>query len=126
MQYCNRKLNLLQKDPPYGNMKYSESYLSELMATVYADWTIEDDDFVLPKPLDNTYVWSSTSKSYVVDKDLALAALDAIYDPQFDYLTLAWATASMDGDTTTATARLADKQALKEEYQQKREAIING
>jgi hypothetical protein len=55
-----------------------------------------------------------------------LAALDAEYNPQFDALTLAWATASMDGDTETANARLADKQTLKAEYQQKREAIIHG
>jgi hypothetical protein len=55
-----------------------------------------------------------------------LVTLDAEYDPQFDALTLAWATASMDGDTATVTARLADKQVLKQEYQKKREAIMNG
>lgn len=55
-----------------------------------------------------------------------LAALDAEYNPQFDALTLAWATASMEGDTETAAARKADKDALKAEYQAKEEVIIRG
>ncbi len=55
-----------------------------------------------------------------------LAALDAEYDPKFDALTLAWATASMDGDAETAAARQADKAVLKIEYQAKKEAIVNG
>jgi len=55
-----------------------------------------------------------------------IAALDDEYNPQFDALTLAWATASMEGDTETANARKADKDALKLEYQQKREVILNG
>jgi hypothetical protein len=54
-----------------------------------------------------------------------LNALDEEYNPQFDALTLAWATASMEGDTETAAARVADKQTLKEEYQRKREAILS-
>ncbi len=55
-----------------------------------------------------------------------LSALDAEYDPQFDALTLAWATASMEGDEETVAARKADKEALKAQYSQAREAILNG
>lgn len=54
-----------------------------------------------------------------------LTELDAEFNQQFDALTLAWATASMDGDTTTANARFADKTALRAEYTKKREAILN-
>lgn len=71
----------------------------------------------------NTPDQAQTAEEFKKSK---LISLDAEYDPQFDSLTLAWATASMDGDAATAAARLANKQTLKQEYQQKREAIING
>ena len=70
---------------------------------------------------------TSAFSGYVATKQQqSLDALDAEYDPQFDALTLAWATASMAGDTATAAARLTDKTALRAEYQTKREAITNG
>lgn len=59
-------------------------------------------------------------------KDQELSALDAEYQPQFDELSLAWATASMDGNAALAASIKADKATLQNEYQQKREAIING
>jgi hypothetical protein len=57
--------------------------------------------------------------------DEQIAALDAEYQPQFDALTLAWAKASMDGNTTLAASIKADKDALLAEYTTKREAIVN-
>ena len=55
-----------------------------------------------------------------------LAALDAEYQPQFQEIQLAWAAASMDGNTDLAAGIQQDYLALKSEYQTKKEAIING
>lgn len=55
-----------------------------------------------------------------------LSTLDTEYQPQFQELQLAWAAASMDGNTELATGIQADYVALKSDYQVKREAIING
>lgn len=72
-------------------------------------------------------IWEEIETAWVdIQRQHQLTALDAEYNPQFDALTLAWATASMEGDTETATARKADKDALKAEYQAKKEAIIGG
>lgn len=58
--------------------------------------------------------------------DERLSALDKTYQPQFDTLKLAWAAAQLDGNTSLAAELQAEYQALKVEYQTKREAIING
>jgi len=55
-----------------------------------------------------------------------LAVLDTEYQPQFQELQLAWAAASMDGNTELAAGIQQDYLALKTEYQTKKEAIING
>jgi hypothetical protein len=52
--------------------------------------------------------------------------LDKEYNPKFDSLTLAWATAYMSGDTVTANARIADKTVLTTEYNTKKGVIENG
>lgn len=59
-------------------------------------------------------------------KAQALAALDAEYQPQFRELQLAWAAASMAGDTDLAEDVVAANAALKAEYQTKLEAIDHG
>jgi hypothetical protein len=55
-----------------------------------------------------------------------IKALDKEYNPKFDSLTLAWATAYMSGDTVTANARIADKTVLTNEYNTKKGVIENG
>ena len=59
-------------------------------------------------------------------KNQLLAQLDAQYQYQFNELKLAWAAAQLDGNTTLANELQTEYQALKQEYQTKREAIING
>jgi hypothetical protein len=59
-------------------------------------------------------------------KKQRITQLDAEYNPQFDALTLAWATAYMLGDTVTADARKTDKTALTNEYNTKKGVIENG
>lgn len=55
-----------------------------------------------------------------------IAALDAEYQSQFRDLQLAWASASIAGDTSLADSIKSDYTALKAEYQVKLEAIKSG
>lgn len=64
------------------------------------------------------------TKEEIIEQQLAL--LDNEYDKKFDSITLAWAAATMNDDADTAAARLADKETLISEYQNRREAIVNG
>jgi cellulose synthase/poly-beta-1,6-N-acetylglucosamine synthase-like glycosyltransferase len=59
-------------------------------------------------------------------KDQLLAQLDAEYTPQFQQLQQAWAAAQLDGNTALVNELQTEYQVLKQEYQTKREAIING
>jgi len=59
-------------------------------------------------------------------KDQLLAQLDAEYAPQFQQLQQAWAAIQLDGNTALVNELQTEYQALKQEYQTKREAIING
>lgn len=59
-------------------------------------------------------------------KDQLLAQLDAEYVPQFQQLQQAWAAAQLDGNTALVNELQTEYQALKQEYQTKREEIING
>jgi hypothetical protein len=58
-------------------------------------------------------------------KQQKLDELDSAYNPKFDALTLAWATASMSGNVEMANARKADKEALTLEYNTKKGDIEN-
>lgn len=58
--------------------------------------------------------------------DERLSALDKTYQPQFDTLKLAWAAAQLDGNIALVNELQTEYQVLKQEYQTKREAIING
>jgi len=58
-------------------------------------------------------------------KDQLLAQLDAQYQPQFQELQQAWAAAQLDGNTALVAELRAEYQALKVEYQTKREEILN-
>lgn len=55
-----------------------------------------------------------------------LSELDAEYQPKFNALSLAWATASMDGNTELAASIKADKDNLIDEYNARREAFASG
>lgn len=59
-------------------------------------------------------------------KDQLLAQLDAEYAPQFQQLQQSWAAIQLDGNTALVNELQTEYQALKQEYQTKREAIING
>ena len=72
------------------------------------------------------YVWVENTVSPEEIQVQHLAALDAEYQPQFQELQLAWAAASMDGNTDLAAGIQQDYLALKSKYQTKKEAIING
>jgi len=59
-------------------------------------------------------------------KDQLLIQLDAQYQYQFNELKLAWVAAQLDGNTALVNELQTEYQALKQEYQTEREAIING
>lgn len=74
------------------------------VTSLAATW--EDTEQTLPTLEEIEAAWTDIQQQQQLD------ALDAEYNPQLDALTLAWATASMEGDTETAAARKADKDAL--------------
>jgi len=59
-------------------------------------------------------------------KQTKIEELDGEYQPQFQELQQAWAAAQLDGNTALVAELQAEYQALKVEYQTKREAILNG
>lgn len=62
----------------------------------------------------------------VPSKEELISALEQEYEPQFSDLRVAWANALMRGDTEGANARVTDRKALEQEYNQRMEMIMNG
>lgn len=106
--WYNSNTNELQSMPPWGT---GWIHL-DIQAQQYADWQQVAEGFVPPEPLKTT--------------EELLSELDAEYQPQFSSLSLAWATANMDGNTELAASIKADKDDLTTEYNTKREEITNG
>lgn len=104
---------VLDKIRPNATWRRSDTY-ENLVAT----W--EDTEQTIPTQEEIETAWTDIQQQQQLD------SLDAEYNPQFDDLTLAWATASMDGDEETAAARKADKETLKAEYEARKEAFTDG
>lgn len=106
MQWYNESTGALQSEDP------GKGCFGDLLTERRAGWQQVSIDFRPP------------AKTPIINE--LIASLDAEYQPQFDALTLAWAKAGMDGNTTLAASIKADKDALLAEYTTKREAIVNG
>ena len=59
-------------------------------------------------------------------KEIKLNELDMEYKPLFNEIKIAFASAQLDGNATLVTELQTEYQSLKQEYQTKREEIING
>lgn len=102
-QYYNSTTGQLQPDPPYGNMQYDADYLSELMSTVYADWTVKDDTFTPPIRTESKLDKINDLNTNYNSQAMEIKAL--IYDA-----------VTVSGDTTTATTYKTLLTTAKTEY----------
>lgn len=111
-------------DIPADMLCYFNNGLS--YKTVDSTYAVTDGEVLFSNTPTIEELKSKFSGYTVAYKQQQITKLDAEYQPQFDALGLAWATASMDGNTTLADSIKVDKVALMAEYTAKREAIING
>ena len=81
--------------------------------------TWEDKEQSLPTENEIQTAWENLQKTIEPTKEKKLAALDAVYQPQFVALAQALGLATLDANQTVIDGVKADYAALKAEYQAK-------
>ncbi len=106
-QYCYYNNGLSYKEVNYDYVAVTGEVLFDAIAT-------------------ESQLTAAFSGYIIALKQQKLDALDVEYQPQFEALAVAYITAILASDTTTAAARQSDYVTLKAEYTTAREAITNG